>query len=319
MMTAKRRKISLISNPNAGRGGRRRAAQIERFCELLRAREIEVEVLSTNAPHDATRLAAEAAQSGIAEVVVSGGDGTINEALQGLVEKRVRLGIWPSGTANVLARELRLPFDAEGAAEVIARGATRRIYAGCATEERSGERRYFFLMAGIGLDASVVEGVRPRLKRRVGEGAYWASGLEHLVRWQPLPFEIEIEGQAYPATFAAVGKAAHYGGDISVTPRARLDEPEFEICVVNSHSRLRFFQLLLQGMRRNGVRREMRSVRYVRATRARATGGEARVQVDGELLIEQLPMTFEIVHTPIEVFAPRQTERDMRRGYQCLR
>jgi len=321
MMTAKRRKISLISNPNAGRGGRRRAAQIERFCELLRARAIEVEVLCTSAPHDATRLAAKAAETaeaGIAEIVVSGGDGTINEALQGLIEKRVRLGIWPAGTANVLARELRLPFDAEGAAEVIARGATRRIYAGCATEDESGARRYFFLMAGIGLDASVVEGVRPRLKRRVGEGAYWASGVEHLVSWQPLPFEIEIEGQTYPATFAAVGKAAHYGGDISVTPRARLDEPEFEICVVNSHSRLRYFRLLLQGMRRDGIRREMRNVRYVRATHARAMGDGARVQVDGEL-IGQLPMTFEIVRTPIEVFAPRQTERDMRRGYQRLK
>lgn len=319
MLTAERRKIRLISNPNAGRGGRRRAAQVERFCELLRGRGIDVEVLSTSAPHDATRLAAEAVQSGIAEVVVSGGDGTINEALQGLIEKRVRLGIWPAGTANVLARELLLPFDAEGAAEVIAAEATRRIYAGCATEDESGARRYFFLMAGIGLDASVVERVRPRLKRRVGEGAYWASGLEHLLRWQPVPFEIEIEGQTYPATFVTLGRAAHYGGGISVTPQARLDEPEFEICVVNSHSRLRFLQLLTQGMRRwNGIRRETETVRYVQATHARATGGGARVQVDGEL-IGQLPMTFEIVPTPIEVFAPPQTGRGMRRGYQRLR
>ena len=317
-MTAKRRKIRLISNPHAGRGGRRRAAQIERFCELLRAREIDVEVLCTSAPHDATRLAAEAAQSGIAEVVVSGGDGTINEALQGLMNARVRLGIWPAGTANVLARELQLPFDAAGAAEVIARGATRHIYAGCATEDESGEQRYFFLMAGIGLDASVVERVSSRLKRRVGEGAYWVSGIEHLVRWQPLPFEIEIEGEIYPATFAALGRAAHYGGDISVTPRARLGEPEFEICVVNSHSRLRFLRLLAQGMRRNEERRETESVRYVRATRARATGAGASVQVDGEL-IGRLPMTFEIVRPPIEVFAPRQTERDIRRSYQRLR
>ena len=317
-MTTKKRTIRFISNPNAGRGGRKRAAEVARFCELLRKRGIEVEVLETRAPHDATRLAAEAARDGVGEVVVSGGDGTINEALQGLVGTHVRLGIWPAGTANVLARELKLPFDAKGAAEVVARGTTRRIYAGCATDERSGVRRYFFLMAGVGLDASVVERVRPRLKRRVGEGAYWASGLEHLVRWQPVPFEIEIEGQTYPATFASVGKAAHYGGEISVTPRARLDEPEFEICVVNSYSRLRYLRLLLQGMQRDGVRRGMASVRYVRATRARATGDGASVQVDGEL-VGQLPMTFEIVPTPIEVIAPRTQEREGRRGYQRLR
>lgn len=301
-MTTKRRTVRLISNPNAGRGGRRRAAQIERFCELLRARGIEVEVELTRAAGDATRLAAAAAQAGIEEVIVSGGDGTINEALQGLVGTRVRLGIWPAGTANVLARELQLPFDAEGAAEVIARGATRRIYAGCATEELTGARRYFFLMAGIGLDASVVERVSARLKRRVGEGAFWVSGLTHLVRWRPIPFRVEIGEQIFPATFAAFGRAAHYGGDISVTPRARLDEPEFEICIVNSRSRLRFLYLLTHALRRNGVRREMPFVRYVRATRARATG-EARMQVDGEL-VGQLPVSFEIVPTPVEVIAP---------------
>ncbi|HLL72958.1 MAG TPA: YegS/Rv2252/BmrU family lipid kinase [Pyrinomonadaceae bacterium] len=310
--------MRFISNPNAGRGGRRRAAEVARFCELLGARGIEVEVVETRAPRDATRLAAEAAREGVREVVVSGGDGTINEALQGLVGTSVRLGIWPAGTANVLARELKLPFDAEGAADVVACGLTRRIYAGCATEEESGERRYFFLMAGVGLDASVVERVNARLKRRVGEGAYWASGVEHLMRWQPLPFEIEIEGQTYPATFAAVGKAAHYGGDISVTPQARLDKPEFEICVVNSYSRLRYLRLLLQGMRGDGARRGIAGVRYVRATRARATGGGARVQVDGEL-IGRLPMTFEIVQEPVEVIAPRLQERDAGGGYRRLR
>jgi YegS/Rv2252/BmrU family lipid kinase len=307
-MTKKKRTIRLISNPNAGRGGRRRAVEVARFCELLGARGIEVETLSTTAPGDATRLAAEATADGASEVIVSGGDGTINEALQGLVGGRVRLGIWPAGTANVLARELRLPFDAAGAAEVIARGETRRIYAGCATEERSGARRYFFLMAGIGLDASVVERVRPRLKRRVGEGAFWVSGLGHLVRWQPVPFLVEVGEQTYPATFAAFGRAPHYGGDISVTPGARLDEPEFEICIVNSHSRLRFLQLLAQALRGAGIRREIPGVSYVRATRARATG-EARMQVDGELT-GQLPVTFEIVAEPVEVIAPREAERE---------
>jgi YegS/Rv2252/BmrU family lipid kinase len=316
-MTTKRRTVRLISNPNAGRGGRRREAQVARFCELLRAREIEVEVATTTAAGDAARLAAEAARAGVGEVIVSGGDGTINEALQGIIGTRVRLGIWPAGTANVLARELRLPFDAERAAEVFARGATRSIYAGSATEERSGARRYFFLMAGVGLDASVVERVRPRLKRRVGEGAFWVSGLAHLVRWRPVPFRVEIEGHAYTATFAAFGRAAHYGGNLSVTPRARLDEPEFEICIVNSQSRLRFLHLLAHALRPDGVRREIPGVRYVMATRARAEG-EARMQVDGEL-VGQLPVTFEIVPEPIEVIAPLSQEREGRLGYQRLR
>lgn len=317
-MNGEKRIVRLISNPNAGRGGRRRRArEVERFRALLAERGIEVETLWTNAPGDATRLAAEAAQSGARELIVSGGDGTINEALQGLIGSPVRLGIWPAGTANVLARELGVPFDAKGAAEVFARGETRRVYAGAATEEGTGVRRYFFLMAGIGLDASVVERVRPRLKRRVGEGAFWVSGLSHLLRWQPVTFEVEIGGRVYPATFAAFGRAAHYGGQISVTPGARLDEPEFEICIVNSHSRVRFLRLLARGMRRHTndghLKREMPGVSYVRATRARATG-RALMQIDGELT-GQLPVTFEIAPEPLEIIAPPlEAVREGRRG-----
>src|SRR2546423_12172076 len=173
------RTVQLISNPNAGRGGRQRAAEVARFCALLEARGVAVEVLSTTAPHDTTRLAREAAERGAREIVVAGGDGTINEALQGLVGTGARLGIWPAGTANVLARELGLPFDLPGVVDVIARACSRRIYLGCATEEATEARRYFCLMAGIGLDASIVARLPPRLTRRVGQGAVWGSGLRH--------------------------------------------------------------------------------------------------------------------------------------------
>lgn len=298
------RKILLIANPRAGRGGQRaRALRTARFHRLLRSRGVECEIAFTAAPGDATRLAREATAAGFREVVVSGGDGTINEALQGLVGTNARLGVWAAGTANVLARELTLPLNLEGAVEVVARGETRLIYAGRAVWEETGERRYFLLMAGIGLDASVVERVKPRLKRRVGKGAFWVSGLSHLAAWQPRPFEIEVGGRTVTATFAAVGKAAHYGGELGITPRARMDVPDFEICAVNSASRLRYLRLLSHAMRREGVPAETAGVHYLRATRARATG-DAAVQVDGELF-GRLPMTFEIVADPVEVIAPR--------------
>jgi diacylglycerol kinase (ATP) len=296
------RTIHLISNPNAGQNRARRAAAVARFCALLQERGVAVEVLHTTAPGDATRLAADAAHAGAREIVVAGGDGTVNEALQGLVGTGVRLGVWPAGTANVLARELGLPFDLPSLTDVLARGATRRIYLGCATEERTGTRRYFCLMAGVGLDAAVVAGVRPDLKRRVGKGAFWVSGLSFLANWQPVTFNVEVEGATYAATFAAVGKTAHYGGNLTVTPRAQLERPEFELCLVSGGSRVRYLRLLAQTMRASGVTRDIPGVRFIRTTRARAHG-DAHVQVDGEL-IGQLPMTFEIVPEPIEVLAP---------------
>src|ERR1043165_6836885 len=300
MMTE--RKAVLISNPNAGRGGEKRAREVARFCDLLRSRGVEVEVLNTKGPHDAARLAAQAASDGVREVIVSGGDGTINEALQGLVGTPARLAIWPRGTANVLARELKLPFAVDELVEVIARAHSRRIYIGCASVEATGERRYFFLMAGGGLDASLLEGGRPRLKSRVGRTAFWYSGISHLLSWQPVPFEIEIDGETYPATFAAIGNAPHYGGQLSITPRARLDEPEFEVCLINSRSRLRYLRLLSRAMR-GGLPTNTRGVRYIRAAKARATG-DVLVQVDGEI-IGRPPMTFEIAPHSIEVITPQ--------------
>ncbi|HKC62529.1 MAG TPA: diacylglycerol kinase family protein [Pyrinomonadaceae bacterium] len=297
----KRREAVLISNPNAGRGGKHRASEVARFCEGLKRRGVEVEVLSTCGPNDAARLAESAAVDGARDVIVSGGDGTINEALQGLIGTGARLGIWARGTANVLARELKLPFDAEGAAEVIARGRSKLVHVGCAINEETGERRYFFLMAGVGLDASIVSRVRPRLKRKIGEAAFWYSGLGHLARWRPIAFNVEVDGQTLRATFVAIGKAAHYGGGLAVTPRARLEEPEFEICVVDSKSRFHFLHLLLHAMRPLGVTKEIEGVRFIRTARARVTG-DAPVQIDGELT-GQLPMTFEIAPSTIEIIS----------------
>jgi diacylglycerol kinase (ATP) len=302
LVTMTERKAVLISNPNAGRGGRKRAQEVARFCELLKSRGVAVEVLNTHGPNDAALLAARAASNGVREVIVSGGDGTINEALQGLVGTDARLAIWPRGTANVLARELKLPFAVDKVAEVIARAHSERIYIGRAIGEATGEQRYFFLMAGVGLDASIVEGVRPRLKRRVGEAAFWYSGIGHLLNWQPVPFQIEVGGETYTATFAAIGKAPHYGGELSITPRARLDEPQFEVCLINSHSRLRYLRLLSRAMR-GGLPPDTRGVRYLRAAHARATG-DVLVQVDGEI-IGRPPMTFEIAPHSIEVITPK--------------
>jgi diacylglycerol kinase (ATP) len=292
----------LIANPKAGRGSvAQRHEAIQRFCRLLQAQRIDVEVWNTAGPNDATRLAAEAARQGFREVIVSGGDGTINEALQGLIGANVRLAIWPRGTANVIGRELRLRNQLERLVETIVAARTLRIHAGCATIERTGERRYFLLMAGIGVDAVIVDRVRPALKRRVGEAAFWYSGIETFARWKPKRFIIDVDGQEQPATFAAIGKAPHYGGKLSITPRARMDRPEFEVCLINSMQRLRYLRLLPFAMF-GGMPATAKGVCFLQTPKARAIGEGVQVQVDGEL-IGELPMTFTISPHSIDVIA----------------
>jgi diacylglycerol kinase (ATP) len=295
------RKVTLISNPKTGRYGTRRLRPIQDVAAQLESLGVEVNLKLTTGPGEATEIAARAARNGSSDVVVAGGDGTINEAIQGLAGTKARLAIIPRGTANVLARELNLPLDDEQATIVAARGNARRIHLGLAIDETTGVKRLFVLMAGIGLDASVVRGVRPRLKKRIGKGAFWVSGLSHLADWKPHPFTLEIEGRSYTGTFAAVGKAPRYGGDLAITPGARLDRAEFEICIIETLSRFRYLHLLSYALR-VGMPQDQPGVKFVKAASVRALG-DAPVQVDGEL-IGQLPMRFEIAPESLEVIVP---------------
>lgn len=295
------RKATLIANPKTGRYGSRRLRPIADVASQLRSLGLDVELKLTGAPGEATEIAARAARNGSSDVIVAGGDGTINEAIQGLAGSKARLAIIPRGTGNVLARELKLPLDDEQATVVAARGNARRIHLGLAIDETTGAKRFFVLMAGIGLDASVVRRVHPRLKKRIGKAAFWISGLSHLADWQPAPFKLEIEGRTFTGTFAAIGKAARYGGDLAITPGARLEEPEFEICIIETLNRFGYLRLLAYALR-TGMPRNKHGVRFVKASSVRATG-DAPVQVDGEV-IGELPMRFEIASESLEVIVP---------------
>ena len=294
------RKATLIANPKTGRYASRRRS-VQSLASQLESLGIKIDLRLTGGPGEATEIAARAARNGSSDIIVAGGDGTINEAIQGLTGTKARLAIIPRGTANVLAHELGLPLDDEQAAIVAAKGKSRKIYLGLAIDETTQESRHFVLMAGIGLDASVVRRVQPSLKKRIGKGAFWISGLSHLATWDPRPFTLEIDGQTYTTTFAAIGKSAKYGGDLAITPGARLDEREFEICIIQTTSRLRYLHLLSYALR-DGMPRDSEEVRFVKAASVKAYG-DAQVQVDGEL-IGHLPMRFEIAPHSLEVIVP---------------
>ncbi len=290
----------LIANPRAGRGSlETRREAIVRFRELLKARGLDSEIRYTTGPNDATRLAGEAVRAGFPEVIACGGDGTINEVLQGLVGSDTKLSIWPRGTANVVARELKLPRQLDRLADVLAAGKFQRVHVGCATIDKNSECRYFLLMAGVGIDAAIVERVRPALKNRVGEAAFWYSGLETFAKWRPSTFTVDADGKTHTATFAAIGKAPHYGGNLSITPRARMDSPEFEVCMIHATNRLRYLRLLPFAAF-GGIPEGTRDVSFVRTHTVRVSGEGVQAQVDGEL-IGYLPMTFTISPRSIEV------------------
>ena len=263
---------------------------------LLQRRGLTVEAQATAAPGDAVRLSRDALAAGVSMIVVHGGDGTINEALQPLVGGATPLAVWPGGTANVLARELGLPRSLERVVDMIASGRTRRVSVG-----RAGER-YFLLMAGVGLDAALVRAVNPTLKRLTGQGAFWIAALQQFVRWEPRRFVIDVEGKQYEAALALFANAAHYAGGMRIAPRASMESDHLDLCLVDWTERVRFVRHARAGFA--GTLSGLPGVTFLKVQRATALGNEAVwVQVDGELL-GQLPMTFECVPAALSLIVP---------------
>jgi YegS/Rv2252/BmrU family lipid kinase len=236
-------------------------------------------------------------------VIVGGGDGTINEAAQGLVGTGASLAVWPCGTANVLARELRLPGDEKALSKLIAAQSLRTISVGRAMKPETGWQRYFLLMAGIGLDAAIVDRVDLGLKRLTGIGAYLASGLSFLARLPLTPFSIEFNGQKLESAFTVISNAANYAAWFTLAPGARLDDDKLDVCVFNSRSRLAYLTYAFLSLA-GGSHTRSSNVVYQPAREAKANSNDAAlVQLDGEV-VGNLPMKFEIVPGALRVIAP---------------
>jgi diacylglycerol kinase (ATP) len=295
------RKTVLITNPNARGYASKRVIEIEAFRQRLLASGIEFDLITTNGPNQAGEIAKLAVANGVTDIVAYGGDGTVNEVLQGLAGSNARLAVWAGGTANVLARELAMPVKPDAVAEVIINGKTLTTRPGRIVKEETGDDRYFILMAGIGLDASVVNSVKPGMKKRFGKLAFWYAGLGHLAWWEPSSFQIQVGDRSYTSTFTAIGKSPRYGGNLAITPGARLDIDEFEVCIVDCNSRLRYLRLLGNAVA-GTISQDSAEVAIVRATSVRAIGNQP-VQADGEL-VGTLPMTFKLADWTLDLIMP---------------
>ena len=276
----------IIGNPSSGRAGSR--GYLERCAKILRSGSLEVEVLNTEYPDHATEFAS---TTKAPLVVAAGGDGTINEVINGL-DKEATLGILPLGTANVLARELGLPLDVERACERILRGERVRIDLGVATDREGVERR-FACMAGIGFDAHVVRAVTPRLKRYLRGLAFALTAFKVLAK-EDFPTVHVVHGDTSCATrFAIVANAHHYGGDLrAASDPGLLASGELEVVLVGRVSVLLRPDVFASVLARRPLDRHMRSFTATDLS-AHASDADVPVQLDGEVW-GNLPMFFRV-------------------------
>src|SRR5688572_15447511 len=188
-------------------------------------------------------------------VIACGGDGTLNEVVNGLAGSTVPLALLPAGTANVLAKELRVPWDVEKAAALVANSEQRRIALGLVAPE-AGPKRYFISIGGAGPDGAIVNGVNRALKARAGILAYWVEGFRQLATYKFPKFRVTTGGQSLEVSLLVAGRTKHYGGPFRVTTQADLYGKDFELMVCTTTSRLRYLayvQMLAAGQLRRAA------------------------------------------------------------------
>jgi diacylglycerol kinase (ATP) len=288
----KHKEVVIIGNPKAG--SNRGEDRLKRCAEILASGGLDVEVWPTERPQHATELATLADAR---LVVAAGGDGTINEVVNGL-SKDATLGVLPFGTANVLARELGLPLKAEAACERILAGTESRIDIGVAANQEGVERR-FICMAGMGFDAHVVNEVTPRLKRSLKSLAFALAAFKVYLEGDLPGLHIVHDGTAHVTQFAIVANGHYYGGDFRSAEDASLTDGKLEVVLVERISKVLRPDVLARILAKKPLTRSMRSF-STKELRAKSPGAQVPVQLDGEAW-GRLPMSFRIEPATLKV------------------
>lgn len=292
------RRLLVIFNPAAGWRRRRR---LDAVLAALGALGCAVDLRRTLGPGCAERIAAGADPAAVDAVVAAGGDGTVNEVINGLAESGLPLGIIPLGTANVLAAEIGLGRTPASIAATLAHGPVRPVHVG-----RANGRR-FAMMTGVGFDAHVVAHVSLRLKRSLallglGKLAYAAETLSQLLVYRRARYEVLVDGVARAAASVVVAKGHFYGGRFQLAREARLADPCFHVVLFGRSGRLHVLRyaaaLLLDRIDR------LPDVEILRArtVEVRAPAGEP-VQGDGDLFAH-LPLSIRLADRSLGIVAP---------------
>ncbi len=306
---------TIIFNPTAGQT-ESPEQQMQAAADVWRERGWEVDLQPTSGPEDATRLARMAVEQQHEVVLAAGGDGTINEVINGIAGNEIvgnptALGALPLGTTNVWIRELQLPLQPQAAAAALLDAQTHQIDLGRANG------RYFLLMTGIGLDAAVTAQVQFTEKRRLGMLAFVLRGFRLALQFRGARLLLQLDGKTTfkgRVLMVVIGNSQLYGGVVRITHRARIDDGMLDVCVIKGDNVISALYHALSILAQRYVHLPNPDIKYYRARTIKATAHPALpVQIDGENF-GQTPVTFEVVPGALHVLMPAHRPNDLVRA-----
>lgn len=287
-------RILVIANPTAGR---RHHKTLTSILEILRELGCDLVVQTTTARGDAENMARALTPNQFDVVAIAGGDGTINEVLNGLEKTSPPVAIIPIGTANVLAAEIGLGALPLSIADTIAFGHRQAMSLGVANGRR------FAVMASVGLDAEVVDHVNPSLKHYLGKGAYVWETLHQVITFRPPIFELSVDEKPLHAHSILVANGRFFAGRFIVAPDARLERPSLDVCRYMRSSRVAMVSYLISMVRGRLADRD--DFKISRGTSIRINGPKGTpVQADGDVITE-LPAIIDVLPDAVDLMFPR--------------
>lgn len=294
-------RVTLLTNPAAGHGNARHAA--ERAAARFHQRGVDVNHLVGSDPRHARQLLDEALAAGTDAVVVAGGDGVISLALQALALGDVPLGIIPAGTGNDHAREYGLPTgDPEAAADVVIDGETETVDLGRISPDDSAPSWFGTVMAA-GFDSLVSDRVN-RMRWPHGRMRYNLAMVAEISKLRPLPFQLTFddgEPLAIDLTLAAFGNTRSYGGGMLICPGADHADGLLDVTMVHSGSRSKLIRLFPTVFKGTHVNLDEVSTRRAASIRVECPGINA--YADGDYAAP-LPVTVSAVPGALRILRP---------------
>lgn len=297
-------KTLLLLNPISGHGHAKK--NLSHIVKAARQHlpDFDLEINFSRKAGDLAVCAREAIARNCELVIVAGGDGAINEVIQGMAGSHVPLGIIPRGTANVFAEETGIPTDIVKACRTIAEGYVKRVDLGVVNG------RYFLWLAGIGVDALVAYEVHSEIKDQLGVMAYVSFALKHAKNIPCSQVKIAVDGKEIneQAVAVLVGNAATYDGDIKIQGVEQMDDGYLDVCVVKKLTPLFIARAILFFML--GSRRYYRDLKYVQLRYFKATALQVEshppvyCHTDGEV-IGQTPLNFRMAPQSLSLILPQ--------------
>ncbi|HEY9857305.1 MAG TPA: diacylglycerol kinase family protein [Stenomitos sp.] len=297
-MAIERPRLCILLNPVSG-PTRTRGVEWEWLAADAEQAGWRAELIRSEGPGDIERLAREAVAGGVRRLVVVGGDGSINEAVQAVVGTEVELGLVPAGTSNILANELGIPDDFRQAARLAFTGRALAIDVGRAND------RYFTLMLGIGYDVSTIEVMWPQLKRLMGQVAYTVAGFQAFVQHRAVRMRVEIDGTRMRRLvyFLVVANTRLYGmASTKVAEHADVRDGLFDVVIIRARAWYHVIISMLRIFFR--IKSPFEKVETIRGREVTIRSSrKVRYQLDGDAA-GTLPVKVSMLPQALRIIAP---------------